>query len=108
MSANSPLARAESFQLQLAAARNGDGDAFGRLLKRCERNLLHIMHGRIAADLQAKAGSSDLIQETFLEAQRDFHCFAGTTEAELSEWLRQTQETRQVSDGAGGDQQFLR
>ena len=37
----------------------------------------------------AKGGASDLVQETFLEAQRDFPRFQGTSEAELLGWLRQ-------------------
>jgi Sigma-70 region 2 len=33
--------------------------------------------------------ASDLIQETMLEAYRDFHRFRGVTEAEWLAWLRQ-------------------
>jgi RNA polymerase sigma-70 factor (ECF subfamily) len=40
-------------------------------------------------DLQAKAGASDLVQETFLEAQRGFSGFHGANETELLAWLRQ-------------------
>lgn len=36
-----------------------------------------------------KVGVSDLVQETFLEAQRDFPQFAGKSKAELLTWLRQ-------------------
>ncbi len=38
--------------------------------------------------LQAKGGASDIVQETFLEAQRDFRAFAGDSEQELLAWLR--------------------
>jgi len=38
--------------------------------------------------LRAKAGASDLVQQTFLEAQRDFGQFRGGTEDELLAWLR--------------------
>src|SRR5580704_12939343 len=41
------------------------------------------------SDVQAKGAASDLVQETFLEAQRDFARFHGTTEVELLAWLRQ-------------------
>jgi RNA polymerase sigma-70 factor (ECF subfamily) len=41
------------------------------------------------AQLRAKGGASDLVQDTFLEAQRDFARFQGTTEEELLAWLRQ-------------------
>jgi RNA polymerase sigma-70 factor (ECF subfamily) len=48
---------------------------------------------RVAGDdldprLQAKGGASDVVQETFLEAQRDFSEFAGDSEQELLAWLR--------------------
>jgi RNA polymerase sigma-70 factor (ECF subfamily) len=39
--------------------------------------------------LQGKLDPSDLVQETFMEAHRDFGQFGGTTEAELLAWLRQ-------------------
>src|SRR5262249_20116126 len=37
----------------------------------------------------AKGGASDLVQETFLEAQRDFAGFHGGSAEELRAWLRQ-------------------
>ncbi len=39
--------------------------------------------------LQGKLDPSDLVQETFLEAHRDFPQFRGSDEAELLAWLRQ-------------------
>jgi RNA polymerase sigma-70 factor (ECF subfamily) len=39
-------------------------------------------------DLQHKLGPSDVVQETFLDAQRDFQQFEGKTEQELLAWLR--------------------
>ena len=39
-------------------------------------------------EIQAKEGASDLVQQTFLEAQRDFAHFEGTSERELLAWLR--------------------
>src|SRR5262249_865862 len=41
-----------------------------------------------APELIVKTGVSDLVQESFLEAQQDFPRFAGTSEAELLAWLR--------------------
>src|SRR4029077_4441303 len=43
----------------------------------------------ISRPLQGKLDSSDLVQEAFLEAHRDFSQFRGTTEVELLAWLRQ-------------------
>ena len=73
---------------QLAAARRGNDNALGELLKACRAYLLLVAHQEIAPALMAKAGPSDLVQETFLEARRDFGEFRGLTEAEFLGWLR--------------------
>jgi RNA polymerase sigma-70 factor (ECF subfamily) len=72
----------------LAAAREGSQEALGKLLKACQHYLLLVANEQLPGDLQAKIGASDIVQDTFLEAQRDFNQFAGTTEAELLGWLR--------------------
>jgi RNA polymerase sigma-70 factor (ECF subfamily) len=72
----------------LPAARAGSREALGQILEACRGYLLHIADQGLAADLRAKGGASDLVQETFLEAQRDFARFHGNTEAELLAWLR--------------------
>src|SRR5262249_2148327 len=73
----------------LAAARAGSNEALGCLLKQCEAFLLAIAHRELDDDLRAKGGASDLVQETFLEAQRDFSQFRGSSEEEFLAWLRQ-------------------
>lgn len=73
----------------LPAARAGSREALGQVLEECRRYLLRIANQRLAPDLQAKGGASDIVQQTFLEAQRDFAGFQGETEAELRAWLRQ-------------------
>jgi RNA polymerase sigma-70 factor (ECF subfamily) len=72
----------------LDAARAGSREALGRLLESCRGYLLIVANGELDVDLQAKEGASDRVQETFLEAQRDFGQFQGTSEAELLAWLR--------------------
>jgi RNA polymerase sigma-70 factor (ECF subfamily) len=72
----------------LAAARSGSQEALGRALETCRRYLLLVAQRNLDPKLQAKGGASDLVQETFLEAQRDFGQFQGTTETELLAWLR--------------------
>jgi RNA polymerase sigma-70 factor (ECF subfamily) len=72
----------------LPAARAGSREALGQLLEACRAYLLRIANDGVAADVRAKGGASDLVQETFLEAQRDFARFQGNTEAELLAWLR--------------------
>ena len=73
----------------LAAARAGSRDALGRALEICRKYLLLVAEKELDPDIRAKGGASDLVQETFLEAQRDFGKFRGATEAELLGWLRQ-------------------
>jgi RNA polymerase sigma-70 factor (ECF subfamily) len=72
----------------LEAARAGSREALGQLLESCHGYLLMVANGELDADLRAKEGASDLVQETFLEAQRDFGQFRGASEAELLAWLR--------------------
>ncbi len=72
----------------LDAARSGSREALGQLLELCRGYLLMVATGELDADLQAKEGPSDLVQETFLEAKRDFVQFQGASEAELLAWLR--------------------
>src|SRR5215467_12834077 len=73
---------------QITSARAGSGAALGRALNGCRAYLLLIAEKELDPDLRAKGGASDLVQETFLEAQRDFARFDGTSEAELLAWLR--------------------
>jgi RNA polymerase sigma-70 factor, ECF subfamily len=72
----------------LAEARAGSREALGRAFDACRNYLLLIAEKNLDPDLRAKCGASDLVQETFLEAQRDFADFAGRTEAEWLAWLR--------------------
>ena len=73
---------------RLPEAKAGSPMALGEVLEACRRYLTWIARRAIDPDLQAKSGPSDLVQETFLEAQRDFGSFQGDTEAELLAWLR--------------------
>src|SRR5687767_11518555 len=72
----------------LQEARAGSWDALGRLLDSCRPYLLVAAQQDIGSQLHAKQGASDLVQETFLEAHREFSSFRGQTEAELIAWLR--------------------
>lgn len=73
----------------LAAARAGSKEALGEALEACRGYLLLVAQRELDPNLQAKGGASDLVQETFLEAQRDFPRFVGQSEDELLAWLRQ-------------------
>lgn len=72
----------------LTEARAGSVDALGRALETCRRYLLLIAEREFDEALRGKASASDLVQETFLEAQRDFAQFQGTSDSELRAWLR--------------------
>jgi RNA polymerase sigma-70 factor (ECF subfamily) len=73
----------------LQAARTGDAQALGRLLE-LYRNYLHVLARlQVGRRLRAKADPSDLVQEAFLAAQRNFPEFRGNSETELVDWLRQ-------------------
>jgi RNA polymerase sigma-70 factor (ECF subfamily) len=72
----------------LAEARAGRKDALGQALDAYRAYLLLIAEEEINPELRAKGGASDLVQETFLEAQRDFARFQGATPDEWRAWLR--------------------
>ena len=72
--------------LQLAQA--GDRSALGRLLESYRNYLALLARCQIGQRLQGKLDASDLVQETFLEAHRDFAGFRGRTEGEFVHWLR--------------------
>ena len=74
--------------VRIHQARAGSPEALGQLLDGCRGYLMRIARDELDPRLQAKGGASDLVQETFLEAQRDFAAFTGDSEAELLAWLR--------------------
>ena len=72
----------------LNQARAGDESAIGRLLSSFEQYLTLLARVRIGPKLRGKVDPSDVVQETFLDATRQFPNFRGTSEAELAVWLR--------------------
>jgi RNA polymerase sigma-70 factor (ECF subfamily) len=80
--------RAPQIGQWLREARQGSQEALGRLLDLCRQYLLLVASQEIQPGLQAKVGPSDVVQETFLKAHRQFETFTGTTEVELLAWLR--------------------
>jgi len=69
-------------------AHGGSAAALGRIMELCRQYLLLVANRELEPELWAKGGASDLVQETFLEAQQDFEQFRGTTGAEVLAWLR--------------------
>jgi RNA polymerase sigma-70 factor (ECF subfamily) len=73
----------------LPAAQAGSREALGRVLESCRGYLLLIARQELEPALQAKGSASDLVQQTFLEAQKDLGLFQGTTPEALLAWMRQ-------------------
>jgi RNA polymerase sigma-70 factor, ECF subfamily len=73
----------------LKDARAGSPEALGRALEAYRRYLLLLANKQLGQDLRAKGGASDLVQDTFLDAQRDFGQFRGRSAGEFRVWLRQ-------------------
>src|SRR5688572_14446996 len=84
-----PVPEDEHPEPLLAKARAGDGAARGRLLELYRNYLTLLARLQIGPQLRGKVDDSDLAQEVFLKAHRDFGAFRGHTEAELVAWLRQ-------------------
>ncbi len=72
----------------LDAARAGDRDALGMLLQTHWAPLWKQAIVQIDESLQGKQAASDLVQETFFDAQRYFQDFRGSTPGELQTWLK--------------------
>ena len=75
------------FARLLLDARAGSREALGKVLQACRRYLLRVADRQIDRDLKVKGSPSDLVQETFLDAQRDFPRFHGGSEKEFLAWL---------------------
>src|SRR5437588_7824373 len=73
----------------LGLARAGSAAALGQLWELYRNYLGLLARLQIGRRLQGKVDAADLVQDTFLEAQRHFTEFRGTVEAELVCWLRQ-------------------
>jgi len=78
----------EATESLLERARSGDEEALGRLLERHRDFLRGIARPLIGRALRPRADPSDLVQDTFLKAHRQFPRFAGAGGPELAAWLR--------------------
>ncbi len=72
----------------LAATRAGSREALGDALVLCRQYLLAVANRQLNPALRSKGGASDIVQQTFLEAQRDFAKFQGDSVEELQAWLK--------------------
>jgi RNA polymerase sigma-70 factor (ECF subfamily) len=80
----------------LRCARQGDASALGTLLEMYRQYLSLIARLQLDQTLLGKVSSSDIVQDTFLNAKRGFSEFRGQTERELITWLRRIMANRLV------------
>src|SRR5215831_11716193 len=66
----------------------GDPHARDQLFQRYRHYLQALAQAQLGRHLRAKCAPSDLVQQTLLEAHRDFAAFQGNHEGELLAWLR--------------------
>ncbi len=72
----------------IRAARSGSSESLGSLLQTFRQYLAIIAEHGLQGDMRAKVSRSDVVQETFLDAQRDFGNFHGDSREQLEAWLR--------------------
>ena len=68
--------------------RAGEEAARAELFTRYRQYLRLLAEAQLGRHLRGKCDPSDLVQQTLLEAHRDFPAFQGTHETELLAWLR--------------------
>src|SRR5947208_6178393 len=69
--------------------RHGEPEARERLFARYRHYLWLLAQGQLGRCLRAKCDPSDIVQQTLLEAHRDFAQFVGNHEGEFLAWMRQ-------------------
>lgn len=72
----------------LQKAQRGDQESLAELLAVYRGYLLAIAVAKFDRRVRARCNPSDVVQETLLEAYRDFHMFRGGLEREFLAWLR--------------------
>ncbi|MCA9170562.1 MAG: sigma-70 family RNA polymerase sigma factor [Planctomycetales bacterium] len=73
----------------LRLARHGNVDALGQLMARHVTRLESQVRLQLGRTLQAKVDPSDVVQDTLLDAHRQFPTFRGDTETDFVNWLKQ-------------------
>jgi RNA polymerase sigma-70 factor, ECF subfamily len=75
-------------EVQLERARAGDLATRGRVLEAYRNYLGLLARTQMSPALRARLDPSDLVQQTLLEAHRDFLGFTGASERDFLLWLR--------------------
>ena len=78
-----------TFSNLVERARSGDREATGQLLQKYRPWLQVLASRALDPIVSARLSGSDIVQQTCLEAHRDFQNFRGQTEPEMIAWLGQ-------------------
>ncbi len=81
--------KSQYIQSVLHRAKAGDATCVGELLAVYRDYLLGIAVAKLDPRVRARCNPSDVVQETLMEAFRDFHQFRGGLEREFLAWIRQ-------------------
>src|SRR5262245_25719741 len=79
---------AEAASELIRRCRKGEAPAREQLFDRYRHYLQALARAQLGRHLRTKCDPSDIVQQTLLEAYRDFGEFQGCREAELLAWLR--------------------
>lgn len=71
----------------IQAARDGDDTALNEIWQQLRSYLLIFADQRLDEGLTGKLDASDIVQQSLMEAHRDFGTFRGQTEDELKSWI---------------------
>jgi RNA polymerase sigma-70 factor, ECF subfamily len=83
-----PSANDQDIEALFRCAREGSTAGLGRLLALYANYLKLLVSAQLDSRLQARVSASDIVQEAFFEAHRDFSQFRGCSSAEFVAWLR--------------------
>jgi RNA polymerase sigma-70 factor (ECF subfamily) len=72
----------------LLEAQAGSNSSLGQLLQGYSAYLNLLASEELGSDIKVKASASDLVQDSFLEAKRDFGQFTGKSTQDFQAWLR--------------------
>ncbi len=82
------MSPAEAASELIRRCRQGEAPAREQLFDRYRHYLQVLARAELGRHLRTKCDPSDIVQQTLLEAHRDFGEFQGSREAELLAWLR--------------------
>ncbi|PHR90788.1 MAG: hypothetical protein COA78_34370, partial [Blastopirellula sp.] len=77
------------FDSNLRDALSGSGDAAGQLLDDYRGSLMKLAEQLVDSQLRPKAGASDLVQVTMIDAKECIRSFRGNTPLVFEAWLKQ-------------------